>query len=168
MIPPSYRVFEIRNANGLPTYVGCCRDDEQPAMKRGESFRWLIGVPVPIDKPQAERIARARIAQICRWATGDAALAPHWLRNLAAIPPRLRGSGHGRYVWRVWPDGRRQRFPSVLAAAKAINRHRNIIDRRLRDGRPDHTGCRWSADRKCDRFLPVTARKSRHTSDGRR
>lgn len=138
---PRYRVFEIVNGDGLPTLVGCCRDDQQPATMPGESLYWLLGAALPINEPQARRMVRARVAQVCRWSTGDATRRPIWLRNRLPIPPLQRD--HGQPVLRFCPDGRVERFSSIRAAARAIGRHRVVVDRRLRNGRVDHCGCHW-------------------------
>ncbi|HZZ27975.1 MAG TPA: hypothetical protein VFE46_08210 [Pirellulales bacterium] len=142
---PSYRVFEFVNDAGLPTSVGVCHQGESPQPPPGETLRWLLA-SVSIPASQAQRLARERIDQICRWSTGDANRKPTWLRNVLPRPPHKRGRGKGRAVIRRWPDGRVERFAHVSSAARALNRDRVVMGRLLVSGEADYMGCRWFDD----------------------
>ena len=69
MASSCFRVFEIVNGDRLPVVVGMCRDDQRPEIRAGESLRWLFAT-IKMTKPEACRIKRERLRQLCRWATG--------------------------------------------------------------------------------------------------
>jgi hypothetical protein len=134
-------VYEIRRG-GLPVVVGVCDRAMLPSAMPGEALHLLLGDVAPIHKQTAIRFARVRLAQICCYATGSATVAPAWLRNrigVAAVERR-----HGRRVIRHWPNGQVEEFSTLLSAARAMQRCRAILERRLRDGRADHAGCTWT------------------------
>ncbi len=135
----SFRVCEVV-ADGLPVAVHVCHVYEQPSLRHGETVRWLLS---GLKEPTARRLARWRIAEICRWSTGREDRPPPWLRSHVPIPPQRRGRGFGRPVVRCHPDGRAERFASVQAAARAVGRDPVVLRRRLFDRRADHDGCAW-------------------------
>jgi hypothetical protein len=147
MARPIYSAYEIVNGDNLPAYVGVCRTDQPPLISSGQSLRWLAGACIAIDKETAQRIAAARVDQIRKWAGDNAP----WL--CAPLPPDEFGRGHRRGIVRIWPDGRQEPFASVTAAARVVRRSRQVLVRRLRDGRTDHTGCRWVDNRNRDSAL---------------
>ncbi len=137
-----YRTYEIHNSEGLPIHVGLCRVHEQPLLEPDQTLVWLLGRNLPICASLARTFVRDRVRQISRWwETPD--VAPPWLQTHIPIQPQYRGRGHGRPIVRIWPDGRTDYYPSVMAAAVAVGCARPILDRRLMDGRVDDQGCHW-------------------------
>ena len=159
MAPRSrYQVFELRNADDVPCFVGMQR--------AGESFvdmawecryrvdnaltRWLRTLP---KRPKARVLlgagvqlnratARALVA-FCREQIARAAGSWPMVPDFALWPPTNRGGrGHRRPVCRVRGETV-EKFPSVEAAARAIRSSRDDVDERIDSGHRDAAGWSW-------------------------
>ncbi len=117
-----------------------------------------MGRVVPLSEPVCRLIVRDLIRLIAD-AEGDPNTPPSWLRSPLPRPPAKRGRGRGRAVIQTWPDGQEIHYPSVTAASKATGYKRIILHRRLLDGRPDSSGCRWRDAHKCNPIIFVTRGK---------
>jgi hypothetical protein len=162
MAPRSrYQVFEIRNADDVPCFVGMQRDGESfldiawkcrhlvdnalmrwlRALPKRPKAHVLLGAGVQLNWPTARALVVFCREQIAR-AAGSWPAVP----DFALWPPTNRGGNtHRRPVCRVRGETV-ERFPSVEAAARAARTSRDDIDERIESGHPDKAGWTWWDD----------------------
>ena len=159
MAPRSrYQVFEIRNTEGVPCFVGMQR--------AGESFvdiawqcrflvdnaltRWLRSLPkrpkarvlLGVGEQLSTRTARALVA-FCREQIARAAGSWPAPPDFALWPAVNRGGNtHRRSVCRVRGEVV-EKYTSVEAAARAIRTSRDDVEERIISGHPDRAGWTW-------------------------
>jgi len=159
MAPRSrYQLFEIRNSDDVPCYVGMQRDGESfvdnawqcrflvdnaltrwlRTLPRRPKTRVLLGAGVQLNLRTARALVSFCREQIARGA-GSWPEPP----DFALWPPLNRGGNtHRRAVCRV--KGQTvERFASVEAAARAIRTSRDDVDERIANGHPDRGGWTW-------------------------
>jgi len=159
MAPRSrYQVFEIRNADDVPCYVGMQRDGESfvnmawecryvvdnalmrwlRTLQKRPKTRVLLGAGVQLNLPTARALVAFCREQISR-AAGSWPSPP----DFALWPPVNRGGNtHRRPVCRVRGETV-ERFASVEAAARAACTSRDDIEERISGGHPDRGGWTW-------------------------
>jgi hypothetical protein len=136
-MPGCFRLYEIRNGDDLPVFIGAAKDGDTPAVEPQETLRWPLA-NVSLEEWAARRIAAARVLQIVAWCGRRK---PPWLRNHVPIPGRERSGG--RPVEAVWGNGRVERFTSIRAAAATARKSRMALVKRILNGKPDGAGRTW-------------------------
>jgi hypothetical protein len=149
--PPRYCAYELLQ-DGLPVLVGFGphpapwltfwnfrEHDDSP---RGRWLRylsdppplgwWHIGFIGPIGRPYAETAARVRVEELKSMGI-----------ELPYNPIRTKGSRVE--VQRIFPDGRQERYSTVLAASRATGIARRDIMRHVDMGYLDPSGAFWAA-----------------------
>jgi hypothetical protein len=110
---------------------------ELAAEGREPAERVVLGRGVALTVKTAFELARFRIGEINRLATGNA---DQMADFLAMEPPARGGRGHGRPVVVVGPDGEQTQYPSVSAMARAEHIAQPTAVRRVRRGLPGRGG----------------------------
>lgn len=159
MAPRSrYQVFELRNVDDVPCYVGMQRDGESfvdtawqhrhlidnaltrwlRTLPKRPKVRVLLGAGVQLNWATARALVAFCREQIAR-AAGSWPSPP----DFALWPPTNRGGRkHRRPVCRVRGETV-EKFASVEDAARAIRTSRDDIDERIGNGHPDKAGWTW-------------------------
>ena len=99
--------------------------------------RVVLGRGVGLTMKTAFALARFRIAEINRMATGDA---DQMADFLCFEPPCRGGRGHNRPVVVVGPGGEQRQYPSVSAMARAEHIAQPTAVQRVRRGLPGRGG----------------------------
>ena len=159
---PRYQVIELYDVAepSLPRYVAAQRQgesawrvtwenrDKRPgklaawfcklaAEGREPAERVVLGRGVGLTEKTALTLARFRIAEICRAATGD----PEQMADFLCLDPPCRGGrGHARPVVVIGPDGECCNYPSISAMGRAEQIARPTAARRVRRGLPGRGG----------------------------
>jgi hypothetical protein len=110
---------------------------ELAAEGREPAERVVLGRGVALTMKTALALARFRIDEINRLATGDA----NQMADFLMIDPPVRGGrGHSRPVVVVEPNGQQKQYPSVSAMARAEHIARPTASRRVHRGLPGRGG----------------------------